>query len=686
MDWKDALKWLFLPLDATGWVSTAAVEVFLRWRWLDEVMNEFRGPGDWRPVTWSGLDGSSQLGPRWCASGSGLFLQDGPPPFDLKHPQAAESSDSSLDQRLAEAPDHCSDVTMESHSSSSDSESANGAGDHYQVIARRYRPRRFEEVVGQESVAEVLRQAILQKRLAHAYLFCGPRGVGKTSMARIFARTLQCPKSKDAVPCDQCATCQQIFRGEDSDVTEMDGASHRGIDDIRSLIEHVQYAPTQGPYRIFIIDEVHMLTREAFNSLLKTLEEPPSHVKFIFATTEPERIIPTVLSRCQRCDFSSISRDDIVHRLEQICQQEGAEPRDGLLASIASLAAGGMRDAQSLLDQVLAFAGDQPGPEDLDRITGRVSSEQLSQLLAAIDGGDLALVVERLTPIFEGGTEASVLTEQLAEELRSRLHRGVSDGWQESDVEANLLGQEILQETRQKLRRQDRGDLLLEIALMRMSTLRSLVPITELTRRDPAVTAVPRIAAVPQVAADAVPPPARPASASHQSSEMAVDSKKSESASGGAKAAREALCKPASRSEGTPPVVESTGAAPSPASAASAEEQLLECLKQVDRMLPRKLKIDGKLIQVDDQWQLRAASHLGEILESAEIQQAIREWEKSHGSLQIQIDEEMQSKSQSRGGSTEDTQRPEIISQAEEIFSSEARNRGPVHDEDRIQG
>lgn len=574
---------------------------------------------------------------------------------------------------------------MESHSSSSGSESANGAGDRYQVIARRYRPRRFEEVVGQESVAEVLRQAILQKRLAHAYLFCGPRGVGKTSMARIFARTLQCPKSKDAVPCDQCATCQQIFRGEDSDVTEMDGASHRGIDDIRSLIEHVQYAPTHGPYRIFIIDEVHMLTREAFNSLLKTLEEPPSHVKFIFATTEPERIIPTVLSRCQRCDFSSISLVDIVHRLEQICQQEGAEPKDGLLASIASLAAGGMRDAQSLLDQVLAFAGDQPGLEDLDRITGRVSREQLSLLLEAIDGGDLALVVERLTPIFEGGTEASVLTEQLAEELRLRLHRGVSDGWQESDVEANLLGQEILQETRQKLRRQDRGDLLLEIALMRMSTLRSLVPITELTRRDPSVTAVP------PVAADAVAPPARPASASPQSSspqssDMAVDLKKSETASGGAKAAREALRKPVSRSEGASPGVESTGAAPSPASAASAEEQLLECLKQVDRMLPRKLKIDGKLIRVDDQWQLRAAPHLRELLESAEIQQAIREWQKSHGSLQIQIDDEIQGKSQSKDGSTEDTQRPEIISQAEEIFSSEARNRGPVHDEDRIQG
>ncbi|MDE0960486.1 MAG: DNA polymerase III subunit gamma/tau, partial [Planctomycetota bacterium] len=556
------------------------------------------------------------------------------------------------------------------------------SGEYYEVIARRYRPRRFEEVVGQEAVAEALRQAILQKRLAHAYLFCGPRGVGKTSMARIFARTLQCPSSEDAVPCDECATCQQIFRGEDSDVTELDGASHRGIDDIRSLIEHVQYAPTQGPYRIFIIDEVHMLTREAFNALLKTLEEPPPHVKFIFATTEPERIIPTVLSRCQRCDFSSISRDDIVLRLDQICQQEGVQPRDGLLANIASLAAGGMRDAQSLLDQVLSFAGEQPGPEDLDRITGRVSPEQLSSLLAAIDGGDLALVVERLTPIFEGGTEASVLTEQLAEELRSRLHLGVAAGWSESALEANLLGQEILQETRQKLRRQDRGDLLLEIALMRMGTLRSLVPISAWTQQDLAATTQPTSTSTVD---SGLAPASRPVSTSRQDSETDAGSK-SESSKGGAKAAREALRKPGPVSEEVPSVVESAGSASNFSSDRSPEDQLLERLKKIDRMLPRKMKIDGQLVQIDDQWQLRASSSLFQKLESEEIQQAIREWEKSNGPLQIRLEQQPSGHSEADAGSAAGAERPTIIGQAEEIFSSEARNRGPIQDEDRIQG
>ena len=345
----------------------------------------------------------------------------------------------------------------------------------YQVIARRFRPRNFDEVVGQEAVADALKQSILQKRLAHAYLFCGPRGVGKTSMARIFAAALQCPNAKDATPCSECATCDRIFRGEDSDVTEMDGASNRGIDDIRGLIEHVQYAPTQGRYRVFILDEVHMLTRDAFNALLKTLEEPPAHVKFVFATTEPERILPTVLSRCQRCDFSSISHQDIARRLEQICQMEGAEPGSGLLEEIATLARGGMRDAQSMLDQVLAFAGNEPKLEDLLRITGRVSTEKLHQLISILETGDLAAALQELAPLLESGTEPSVLNDQLISLMRDQLHDGVEAGWNPEKVEANLLAQEILQETRQKLRQQDRGDLVLEISLLRIATLSALV-------------------------------------------------------------------------------------------------------------------------------------------------------------------------------------------------------------------
>ncbi len=555
--------------------------------------------------------------------------------------------------------------------------------DRYEVIARRYRPRKFDDVVGQETVAEALRQAILQNRLAHAYLFCGPRGVGKTSMARIFARTLQCPDGEDAVPCDQCATCEQIFRGEDSDVIEMDGASHRGIDDIRSLIEHVQYAPGHGPYRIFIIDEVHMLTREAFNSLLKTLEEPPSHVKFIFATTEPERVIPTVLSRCQRFDFASISRQDIERRLGQICQQEGADPQPELLANIASLADGGMRDAQSLLDQVLSFAGDQPGPEDLDRITGRVSSEALSGLLSAVDSGDLSAVVETATAIFAGGTEASVLTDQIAEALRLKLHTGVSAGWGEEDLEANLLAQEIIQETRQKLRRQDRGDLLLELALMRMGTLRSLVPIRSLTSPEVGTAA----ASISRVARDQDPdPPVAAVAAQPTVPEAAVAPQQpaTKLPARGAAAAREALRQregDGGASGGAPAVAatdtDSTTEGDSP------EDQLVELLRKVDKLLPRMIRLGGGITRVGDGWQLQAPSELSQALKTEAAQKVLISWQKKHGSIEM---EEHPAETDSSAGSSASAEKPDIVGQAADIFSSEAKDRGPVRDEDRVQG
>ncbi|MGE3163746.1 MAG: DNA polymerase III subunit gamma/tau [Planctomycetota bacterium] len=350
-------------------------------------------------------------------------------------------------------------------------------GTEYQVIARRYRPRFFSEVVGQEATAEALRQAIVQKRLAHAYLFCGPRGVGKTSMARIFARALQCPNAKDGNPCDECPTCERIFRGEDLDVAELDGASHRGIDDMRDLIQHVRYTPNAGPYRIFIVDEVHMLTREAFNALLKTLEEPPAHVKFIFATTEPDKILPTVLSRCQRCDFSPISTADIVRRLEQVCAAEGAVPEEGLLPRVAELARGGMRDSQSLLDQLLSFAGSEPRQEDLDRITGRIAPSQVQALVDRLERGERADVVRDLMVIEQGGTDPSILLEQIVEEFRTRLHRGVSEDWDSVACDRNLLAQEILQEARMRVKQLTRSDVTVELALLRIATLASLVPV-----------------------------------------------------------------------------------------------------------------------------------------------------------------------------------------------------------------
>ncbi|MGE4618672.1 MAG: DNA polymerase III subunit gamma/tau [Planctomycetota bacterium] len=554
------------------------------------------------------------------------------------------------------------------------SENDRSQAGRYQVIARRYRPRRFAEVVGQEAVSEAIRQAILQGRLAHAYLFCGPRGVGKTSMARIFASALQCPDAVDANSCGECSSCQRIFVGEDSDVTELDGASHRGIDDIRSLIEHVQYAPTHGRYRIFIIDEVHMLTREAFNSLLKTLEEPPAHVKFIFATTEPERVIPTVLSRCQRCDFSSISPTDIVRRLGQICEEEGATAGEGLLENIASLARGGMRDAQSLLDQVLSFAGDHPGTEDLDRITGRVSQECLEGLLDAVDSDDLSRVIEVLNPIFGQGTEPSVLTEQIAEELRQRLHRGVSQGWSEKDLEANLLAQEIIQETRQKLRRQDRGDLLLELALMRLGTLRALVPLGSLVSRKTLPQATEPQATEPQ----ATEPPVE--TAGESSASVVSESKTPVASVGRAQAAREAIEKAHSSSSAAAPLTE-----PESAKTASAEtngdpfEDLVDALRKESPILGRRLRAEGRLDRQEGGWQLLASERLKGEMEQSTVVRLTEKWQRDHGSLTISVGEIKATEATgSKSVESNLESKPEIVQQAEEIYSSKARNRGPI--------
>ncbi|MEC9476049.1 MAG: DNA polymerase III subunit gamma/tau [Planctomycetota bacterium] len=535
-----------------------------------------------------------------------------------------------------------------------------GGDGRYQVIARRYRPRKFAEVVGQEAVSEAIRQAILQQRLAHAYLFCGPRGVGKTSMARIFAAALQCPDAVDGNSCGQCSTCQRIHLGEDSDVTELDGASHRGIDDIRNLIEHVQYAPTQGQYRVFIIDEVHMLTREAFNSLLKTLEEPPAHVKFIFATTEPERVIPTVLSRCQRCDFCSISSSDIVRRLEQICQEEGVTAGEELLENIASLARGGMRDAQSLLDQVLSFAGDQPGAEDLDRITGRVSPQSLEQLLEAVDSGDLSQVIEVLTPIFGGGTEPSVLTEQIADQLRQRMHDGVAGDWSEKDLEANLLAQEILQETRQKLRRQDRGELVLELALMRMATLHCLVP---LSVSAVAVSSAPEMKQSTVSTGGAEASSAGRAAIARKAVERSVQEASSATQQGS----------PAAENPAPSQVAPAVDEEP----AAEVFEQLVQLVAGDSPMLARRIRAEGKLTPDGNEWQLHASEVLKLELAQDSAVKALDRWQRQHGTLVIMSAEASGPEEKPAETPSDQPDKPEIIHQAEEIFSSNARHRGP---------
>ena len=291
----------------------------------------------------------------------------------------------------------------------------------YVVLARKYRPRSLEEVVGQEAIATTLRNAIRSDHVAHAYLFAGPRGVGKTSMARILAMGLNCKEGPTAEPCGKCPSCIRAFAGEDVDVLEIDGASNTGVENVRELRNNAAYSPSYSRYKIYIIDEVHMLSDAAFNALLKILEEPPAHVKFIFATTEPHKLPETIHSRCQRFDFRNISTADIVKRLEQISLAEGVKAEPAALGAIARRARGGMRDSQSLLDQLIAYDPEQVTMESLEVVLGRSLDEQVFQMLDIIAErapGKALDLVDRLAD--EGENIVELLT-QFQEQLRNLM-------------------------------------------------------------------------------------------------------------------------------------------------------------------------------------------------------------------------------------------------------------------------
>ena len=295
----------------------------------------------------------------------------------------------------------------------------------YVVVARRYRPQDFDELIGQEHVAQALKRAIAKDRVGHAYLFTGARGVGKTSAARILAKALNCEQGTSPTPCNTCEICTSIGSGDDVDVLEIDGASNRGIDEIRQLRQNVAVRPSRARLKIYIIDEVHMLTKEAFNALLKTLEEPPEHVKFIFATTEANKIPITILSRCQRFDFAGIESTAIQARLAQIATAEGVDVDPDALQILSMRAAGSMRDSQSLLEQLLSGGSDHITAEDVAEMLGIAPAAQLSKLIKPLVARDAREALREFDQAIAAGADASQLIDQLLGYFRDAMTQAV---------------------------------------------------------------------------------------------------------------------------------------------------------------------------------------------------------------------------------------------------------------------
>ena len=291
----------------------------------------------------------------------------------------------------------------------------------YEVFARKYRPQTFDDLVGQTHVSRTLKNAVAQNRLAHAYLFVGPRGVGKTSTARILAKSLNCIKGPTVTPCGVCDNCREIAGGNSLDVIEIDGASNNSVEDVRQLRENVRYAPAKGRYKIYLIDEVHMLSSAAFNALLKTLEEPPDHVKFIFATTEPQKVLPTILSRCQRFDLHRIPANLIAQHLQFIAKKEKITLQPAAAHAIARGAEGGLRDAESMLDQLVAFCGEKIAENDVLNVFGFTSEQTVSDLTGRILRGETPEAIDLLHEQSEAGKDMMRLMADSIAYLRDLL-------------------------------------------------------------------------------------------------------------------------------------------------------------------------------------------------------------------------------------------------------------------------
>ena len=308
----------------------------------------------------------------------------------------------------------------------------------YEVFARKYRPQTFDDLVGQAHVSRTLKNAVAQNRLAHAYLFVGPRGIGKTSTARILAKSLNCIKGPTITPCGECDNCREIAAGNSLDVIEIDGASNNSVEDVRQLRENVRYAPAKGRYKIYLIDEVHMLSPAAFNALLKTLEEPPGHVKFIFATTEPQKVLPTILSRCQRFDLHRIPANLIAKHLQFIAEKEKITLEPAAAHAIARGAEGGLRDAESMLDQLVAFCGEKISENDVLNVFGFTSEQTVVDLTRRILRGETPDAIDLLHQQSESGKDMMRLMSDLIAYLRDLLVFKAKPDALKEDVEPDV--------------------------------------------------------------------------------------------------------------------------------------------------------------------------------------------------------------------------------------------------------
>ena len=371
----------------------------------------------------------------------------------------------------------------------------------YQVLARRWRPQTFDQVVGQEPVTRTLRNALRAERLAHALLFAGPRGVGKTTTARLVAKALNCEKSPGPDPCNTCSTCQEIALGTSVDCIEIDAATHTGVDHVRGLQEQLAYHPIRGKSKVYIVDEVHMLSTGAFNALLKTLEEPPPKVLFILATTEPHKVPATIHSRCQRHDFRKIGPDQIRERLAEIARAEGVRPDENALALLARAADGSLRDGQSLLDQAIAYCGTEIGGQEVAELLGLVASDALFGAAGAIAEGAAGRLLELVEELSHRGSDLRLFAGELLGHLRNLLVVKVTAkarqvlGLAPADFERTAAQAEafsvprlevllhLLAQAEAEMRRSGYPRFVLEAALVRMAETAALPALDDLIRR-----------------------------------------------------------------------------------------------------------------------------------------------------------------------------------------------------------